>query len=112
MIRNGPTFAKIDPDADGKRGAIPTAERGYSLIVNQSEVTAIEAIRLRDDGPEMRLASADDYGRNFTGLEPAECKPEGCSKEQDVAMFQRDFMKCLQALERFKASGGNHREYG
>lgn len=66
MIRNGPTVAKVDEKANGKRGAIPTAQRGYSLVANQSEVTAIEAIRLRDDTAEMRVATADGHDRGFT----------------------------------------------
>lgn len=103
MIRNGPTVAKVDEKANGKRGAIPTAQRGYSLIVNQSEVTAIEAIRLRDDTPEMRVATADGFDRQFTDPASPQSGPLVCTKQDDEAMFEPDFMACLQAFGRHKA---------
>jgi hypothetical protein len=112
MIRNGPTVAKVDDNADGKRGAIPTAERGYSLIVNQSEVTAIEAIRLRDDMPVMRVATADGYNRAFRDTELQAGGREGCKKVKNGAMFEPDFMACLRAFGRFKAKGGNLKPQG
>lgn len=98
LVRNGPTVALPDPDADGKRDAISSAERGYSLIVNQSEVMAIETIRLRYAEADIKLATADGYDRPF---------PQGstrfCRKEDSEAMFEPGFMKCLQALGRHKA---------
>lgn len=112
MIRNGPTVAKVDENADGKRGAIPTAERSYSLIVNQSEVTAIEAIRLRDDKPVMRVATADGYDHAFRDQAWKTGEREGCKKATDGAMFEPDFMACLRAFGRFKATGGNRRPEG
>lgn len=108
MIRNGPTVAKIDKDADGKRGAIPSAERAYSLIVNQSEVSAIEAIRLRQSKPEMRVATADGFDRDFK--DPKWDK--GCVKTNAKAMFEPEFMRCLQALGRAKAAQGGDRPNG
>lgn len=112
MIRNGPTVAKVDPDINGELGAIDTAERGYSLIVNQSEVTAIEAIRLRDKAPEMRLATADGYDRAFTDPAAPGSPAQVCEKQNAKAMFEPDFMNCLQAFGRFKATDGNRRPDG
>lgn len=103
MIRNGPTIAKVDKNANGKRDAVSTAERGYSLIVNQSEVTAIEAIRLRDDTSEMRVATADGFDRKFTDPAAPKRGDRVCTKLDDKAMFEPVFMACLQAFGRFKA---------
>lgn len=88
MIRNGPTVAKVEEEAKGKRGVIPTAQRGYSLIVNQSEVTAIEAIRLRDATAEMRVATADGHDRGFTDPASPTGVPLVCRKEDDEAKFE------------------------
>lgn len=106
MIRNGPTVAKVDEKADGTRGAIPTAERGYSLIVNQSEVTAIEAIRLRDDTAEMRVVTADGYNRKFSDPRSQTGGSLICKKQEEDAMFEPGFMDCLQAFGRHKAKEG------
>lgn len=112
MIRNGPTVAKVDKNADRKRDAIPTAERGYSLIVNQSEVTAIEAIRLRNGASEMRVATADGYERPFPGWEATKDEPGGCTKKTDGAMFEPVFMQCLRDLGRYKADDYKGRQDG
>lgn len=112
MIRNGPTVAKVDDQANRKRGAIPSAERAYSLLVNQSEVSAIEAIRLRNDKPEMRLATADGFDRAFKDPTSGEEKPKGCEKTSADAMFEPNFMECLQAFGRFKASDYKGRPQG
>ncbi len=106
LVRNGPTVATADDRADAPRGAIPTAERGYSLIVNQSEVTAIEAIRLRDSTSVMRLVTADGYNRRFADPRNGKLYPAGCQKQTKSAMFEPQFMACLQAFGRFKATGG------
>lgn len=107
LIRNGPTVARIDPEIDGKLGAIKTAERGYSLIVNQSEVTAIEAIRLRDVKADIRVATADGYDRDFTDPRAPASGQQVCQKGDDKSMFDPAFMLCLQAYGRAKASGQN-----
>lgn len=112
LIRNGPTVAKVDPAIDGKVGAITTAERGYSLIVNQSEVTAIEAIRLRDPAAMMRVATADGYDRTFTDPARSASGGESCKKDNDKAMFDPKFMLCLQAYGRAKARGSNMQTNG
>lgn len=103
LVRNGPTIALPDRKANGKRDAISSAERGYSLIVNQSEVAAIETIRLRDKVAEVRLATADGYARNFP-----ETGGKFCEKHDKEAMFEPQFMACLQEYGRYKAgkSGG------
>lgn len=98
LVRNGPTVALPDPDADEKRDAISSAERGYSLIVNQSEVMAIETIRLRYAGADIRLATADGYDRH---VPPG--SSQVCQKKDKEAMFDPDFMKCLRALGQYKA---------
>ena len=112
MIRNGPTIAKVDKNANGKRDAVSTAERGYSLIVNQSEVTAIEAIRLRDDTSEMRVATADGFDRKFTDPAAPKRGDRVCTKLDGKAMFEPVFMACLQAFGRYKARMTGDREGG
>jgi hypothetical protein len=103
MIRNGPTTAKVEEESNGKLNGLKTAKRGYSLLVNQSEVSAIEAIRLRDKQPVMKLATADGFDRKFKDPVTGE---RICKKPDGEAMFNKAFMECLQALGRFKAAGG------
>jgi len=99
LVRNGPSIALPAPDANGRLDVLTTAERGYSLIVNQSEITAIEAIRLRDPKAEMRLITADGYDREFGQTDKRPCK-----KHDTEAMFEPQFMKCLQAYGRYMAT--------
>lgn len=101
LVRNGPTIALPDEKANRKRDAFSTAERGYSLIVNQSEVMAIETIRLRDPKAEIRLVTADGYDKDFSGR-PGEI----CKKDDPEAMFEPKFMQCLQAYARYRAKPG------
>jgi predicted acylesterase/phospholipase RssA len=98
LVRNGPTIAKLDGKADGSRDAISSALRGYSLIVNQSEVSAIETIRLRYREASVRLVTADGYD---TIIPPDQTK--ACKKADEEAMFEPDFMQCLQAYGTHKA---------
>jgi hypothetical protein len=102
LVRNGPTIALPDRKANKKRDALTTAERGYSLIVNQSEVTAIETIRLRDPKAEIRLITADGYDQKLPGR-----AGEPCRKQKDEAMFEPRFMQCLQDYGRYKAKSGD-----
>lgn len=103
VLRNGPTVARDEPGINDPAGAIASAERGYSLIVNQSEVAAIESIRLRQPVSDMRVATADGYDREFT--DPRKPTPKlTCTKKDKSAMFEPQFMDCLQALGRSKAA--------
>jgi hypothetical protein len=99
MVRNGPTIALPDDKANNKRDAITSALRGYSLIVNQSEVMAIETIRLRYPEAEMRLITADGYDKAYPGSAGAICE-----KNDPEAMFEPQFMQCLQRYGAYLAS--------
>ncbi|MBU7581178.1 MAG: patatin-like phospholipase family protein [Porphyrobacter sp.] len=102
LVRNGPTIALPDRNANNKRDALTTAERGYSLIVNQSEVMAIEAIRLREPKAEIRLVTADGYDKNFPDR-----GSKICAKIDTEAMFEPQFMRCLQEFGRHRAKIGD-----
>lgn len=109
MIRNGPTTAKVEEKSNGRLNGLKTAKRGYSLLVNQSEVSAIETIRLRDKQPVMKLATADGFDRKFKDPAGGE---RICEKRDDEVMFEREFMECLQALGRSKAVSTGPRPQG
>jgi len=102
LVRNGPTIALPDKNADKKRDALSTAERGYSLIVNQSEVMAIETIRLRDPKADIRLVTADGYDKGSPDR-PGKI----CEKDDPEAMFEPQFMQCLQDYGRYMAKPGD-----
>lgn len=106
VLRNGPTVALGEPDANQPRNAIEAAQRGYSLLVNQSEVASIERIRLAHPAAPMRVATADGHDRAFTdpGLPGTAPAQRQCRKAASDAMFEPAFMACLQGLGRKKAA--------
>lgn len=112
MMRNGPTLALADASSDTKADAITAATRGYQLIVNQSEVTSLAAIRPLFPEANIFLTTADYHDKPFTdpGLKGAERRyyPQGCRREgkQKEAMFDPNFMSCLRAFGRYKAERG------
>lgn len=109
MIRNGPTTAKVEEESNRRLNGLKTAKRGYSLLVNQSEVSAIETIRLRDSQPVMKLATADGYDATFKDPVSGE---RICIRPEGEVMFDREFMECLQALGRSKAVSKGSRPEG
>lgn len=112
MMRNGPTLARADASSDTKADAITAATRGYQLLVNQSEVTSLAAIRPLFPEANIYLTTADYHDKPFTDPAPEGTEspnyPQGCRREgkQKEAMFDPNFMSCLRAYGRYKAKGG------
>lgn len=106
VLRNGPTVALSEPDANTPRNAMQAAQRGYSLLVNQSEVASIERVRMAHPDVPVRVATADGYGNPFTdpGLPGGSSTQRQCRKNDPDAMFEPAFMACLQGLGRRKAA--------
>lgn len=102
VIRNGPTVvfrdglengvAKVDARPDILRVGL----RGYSTIVNQSELTSIAALRLIYPTGPIRVMTADGFN--------APRNPERCG-ERPEAVFEPKFMGCLIKWGRFRAQG-------
>ncbi|MDG5751911.1 patatin-like phospholipase family protein [Qipengyuania sp. XHP0211] len=94
VVRNGPTVRKPAPELNRKSGPLKNGQRGYDLLVNESEIGAIAALRLGNPYGEILLTTADMYdtfpstvGENF----------------KDDEMFKPAFMARLRDLGRFKA---------
>lgn len=123
VMRNGPTDARPDDAADRKSDAFTAAMRGYALMVNQSEVSSIAALRLYWPTTPMKLSTADGYGKAFTDPDPAaegrskkdEHWSNGCHSDMTAEpairsagmMFNPVFMRCLRAFGRYKAKLGD-----
>lgn len=119
VMRNGPTDARPDDAADRKSDAFTAAMRGYALLVNQSEVSSIAALRLYWPTTPMKLSTADGYGKAFTDPDPTiegrgkedAMWPAGCHSDMTAdpqiqspgMMFNPVFMRCLRAYGRYKA---------
>jgi predicted acylesterase/phospholipase RssA len=119
VLRNGPTVAPVDGDPDTSADALTAAMRGYQLMVNQSEVSSIAALRLEWANAPMKLTTADGYNRDFVdpdatveGANAIKSWPNGCIKtvvdatgkeSKEAMMFNPYFMSCLRAFGRFKA---------
>jgi predicted acylesterase/phospholipase RssA len=113
MLRNGPTIARRDDAPDNKADALTSALRGYQLLVNQSEVTSLAAVRPLFPAADIYLATADHYGQSFTDPAPEQDRPaqypNGCVKQEKRKdmMFDPEFMSCLRAYGRAKAKAGS-----
>ena len=94
VVRNGPTVRKPAPELNTKSGPLKNGQRGYDLLVNESEIGAIAALRLGNPYGEILLTTADQYdtfpsdvGENF----------------KEAEMFKPAFMARLRDLGRYKA---------
>lgn len=94
VVRNGPTVRQSDPALNRKSGPLENGQRGYDLLVNESEVGAIASLRLSNPYGEILVTTADqfdtfpsDVGENF----------------KDDEMFKPAFMARLRDLGRYKA---------
>ncbi len=105
VIRNGPTVLRAGkriPDStrfavDAKPDAGAVAMRGYSTIVNQSEVMSIAGLRLLHPDGDINVMTADGY----RSLAQRRC----VKKTGDDVMFDKDFMDCLVDWGEEKAKG-------
>jgi hypothetical protein len=94
VVRNGPTARKNDDTFNTTSGPLKNGQRGYDLLVNESEIGAIAGLRLNNPYGPILLTSADRYdtfpstvGENF-------------KKDE---MFKPAFMARLRDLGRHKA---------
>ena len=94
VVRNGPTVRKRDAAFNTSSGPLKNGQRGYDLLVNESEIGAIAGLRLNNPYGRIMLTSADRYdtfpsdvGENF----------------KDDEMFKPAFMARLRDLGRHKA---------
>lgn len=94
VVRNGPTVRKRNDDVNNKSGPLVNGQRGYDLLVNESEIGAIASLRLSNPYGEIYVTTADQYdtfpsdvGENFKKAE----------------MFKPAFMARLRDLGRYKA---------
>lgn len=103
VVRNGPTVVFRDKVVDGTETAEVDARpdvgrvgmRGYSTIVNQSELMSIASLRLVYPTGPIRVMTADGFNSKATtkcGLRPE-------------AVFEPNFMKCLIKWGAQKAEG-------
>ncbi len=95
VVRNGPTVRKPAPELDAIDGPIANGQRGYDLLVNESEIGAIANLRLLNPHGRIWVTTADGWD-NFD----CRCDEADCSKESE--MFKPGFMACLRDLGRHK----------
>lgn len=94
VIRNGPTVVFRDsvdeasqrPKVDVRPDIGRVGMRGYSTIVNQSELMSIAALRLIYPYGSIKVMTADGFHRNGP--------PDGCGPRPE-AVFDPAFMGCL-----------------
>ncbi|WP_369026263.1 patatin-like phospholipase family protein [Qipengyuania sp. RANM35] len=94
VVRNGPTVRKFDETLNHKSGPLENGQRGYDLLVNESEIGAIASLRLSNPYGEILVTTADQYD-TF----PSEVG-ENFKKDE---MFKPAFMARLRDLGRYKA---------
>lgn len=95
IVRNGPTDVVPDVDADRKsRPPLPGALRAEQILVNQTELSSIEAMRLIYPERPIYFISADSYRRFNDGT----IQDRTCKKADKDTMFDPGFMRCLADL--------------
>lgn len=100
VIRNGPTDVVADGDADKKgRSPLSGALRAEQILVNQTELSSIEAMRLLYPERPIYFISADSYRRFNDGT----VQDRTCKKADKDAMFDPGFMRCLADLGTMRA---------
>lgn len=107
MVRNGPTNAQPMAGADQPWNALSAAKRSYALMVNQSEVNALAAVRLLQPTGDAFVITADGFDspswRAAALATPNAPFREICTKQNPDAMFEPQFMACLRQFGQFKA---------
>ncbi|MEZ5680729.1 MAG: patatin-like phospholipase family protein [Erythrobacter sp.] len=94
VVRNGPTVRKRDDTLNRKSGPLPNGQRGYDLLVNESEIGAIASLRLSNPYGEIHVTTADQYDTFPSDV------GENFKKDE---MFKPAFMARLRDLGRYKA---------
>lgn len=107
IVRNGPTIARPADNTDQPWNALSAAERSYALLVNQSEVNSLAAVRLLQPRGRVRAITADGYDSNeWLRLSTTTVNSQFenvCEKRDSKAMFDPAFMECLRKFGAFKA---------
>ena len=94
VVRNGPTARKKDDTFNTKSGPLKNGQRGYDLLVNESEIGAIAGLRLNNPYGRILMTSADQYDTFHSDV------GENFKKDE---MFKPAFMARLRDLGRHKA---------
>lgn len=101
VLRNGPTVVFRDsenedriPKVDARPDLLRVGLRGYSTIVNQSELMSIASLRLNYPRGTIRVMTADGFN---SPMNPKPCGP------RPEAVFEPRFMACLIRWGSFKA---------
>ncbi len=94
VVRNGPTARKKDDRLNTSSGPLKNGQRGYDLLVNESEIGAIAGLRLNNPYGRILLTSADRYDTFPSDV------GENFKKDE---MFKPAFMARLRDLGRHKA---------
>jgi hypothetical protein len=106
VVRNGPTVVFRDADAKNRPGvaavdarpdAYSVGMRGYSTIVNESELMSVASLRLRYQSGKIDVTTADGF--NAPGNRGR------CGPRPDEP-FNRPFMLCLIEWGQAKAATG------
>ncbi|MFC4294947.1 patatin-like phospholipase family protein [Novosphingobium tardum] len=103
VLRNGPTYPRSLAYKEVV-GGIEAARRAYAIMVNQSEVSSVAAIRLSRPRDDLWLTSADGWDGKLPPDVSGDGAGSGCVAANDKAMFDPQFMRCLRGLGRLKAS--------
>lgn len=96
VVRNGPTVRTLDTNLNTSDGVIANGKRGYDLLVNQSEIGAIAALRLYNPYGNILVTTADQPAQGAG-------KPPCMGIKNEKKMFDPDFMTCLRELGASKA---------
>ena len=94
VVRNGPTVRKREEALNTSSGPLKNGQRGYDLLVNESEIGAIAGLRLNNPYGRILLTSADQYDTFPSDV------GENFKKDE---MFKPAFMARLRDLGRHKA---------
>lgn len=89
IVRNGPLRPFADDHINNSGSILDAAMRGYALMVNQSEIMSIRAMRLYNRTGAIRYVTADGYTGNADCVEHA-----GTSRKHQLQFYQ-PFMQCL-----------------
>jgi len=103
VVRNGPTTVTVDDNINNQGDAYHAAMRGYKLIVNETEVTSIRALRLTHPTGCIRYVTADSF-------ELASSEPKCAGRPDSGEIFNPQKMCQLEIYGAAKASTGRWTE--
>lgn len=92
IIRNGPLAPIANSDINRDGSILAAAMRGYAILVNQSEIISIRAMRIYRPTGQIRYITADNY------VQDDECRTQYQRSREDDVAFSQPFMQCLVRL--------------